>query len=104
MYYKVLKNGRAIDALDRLIFVRYQEKHHVMVNCSEDYAQGIVSSNGDYIWHVAGYYDIPCPGYDTVEIEPIDVYEYDQIKSLRGKTPEEIIDAYTLSLIEGGVL
>lgn len=104
MYYKVLKDGRVIDALDRLSFVRYQKKHGIMVNCTEDDAQGVISSNGQYIWHVVGYYDIPCPGYDTVELKKIDVYEYDRIKMLGGKTPEEIIDAYTLSLIEGGVL
>lgn len=104
MYYKVLKDGRVIDALDRLSFVRYQKKHGIMVNCTEDEAQGVISSNGRYIWHVVGYYDISCPGYDTVELEKIDVYEYDRIKMLGGKTPEEIIDAYTLSLIEGGVL
>lgn len=104
MYYKVLKDGRVIDALDRLSFVRYQEKHGIMVNCTEDEAQGVISSNGQYIWHVVGYYDIPCPDYDTVELKKIDVYEYDRIKMLGGKTPEEIIDAYTLSLIEGGVL
>lgn len=48
MYYKVLKNGRAIDALDRLQFVKYQPKHGIMVNCTEDDAQGIISSNGKY--------------------------------------------------------
>ena len=30
MYYKVLKNGRVIDALDRLQFVKYQPKHDIM--------------------------------------------------------------------------
>ena len=49
MYYKVLKDGRAIDALDRLQFVKYQPKHGIMVNCTEDDAQGIISSNGKYI-------------------------------------------------------
>lgn len=104
MYYKVLKNGRVIDALDRLIFVKYQPKHDIMVNCTEDEAQGIISSNGKYIWHVDGYYPIPSPEYDTVELQEIDKYEYDQIKALSGTTPEAIIDAYTLTLIQGGLL
>ena len=95
MYYKVLKNGRAIDALNFLQFVKYQPKHNIMVNCTEDEAQGIVSSNGKYIWHVEGYYNV---------LEPIDKYEYDQIKALGGTTPEAIIDAYTLTLIQGGLL
>lgn len=104
MYYKVLKNGRAIDALNFLQFVEYQPKHNIMVNCTEDEAQGIVSSNGKYIWHVEGYYNLPSPNYDTVVLEPIDKYEYDQIKALGGTTPEAIIDAYTLTLIQGGLL
>lgn len=104
MYYKVLKNGRVIDALDRLHFVKYQPKHDIMVNCTEDEAQGVISSNGKYIWHVDGYYLIPSLEYDTVTLEPIDKYEYDQIKVLGGTTPEAIIDAYTLTLIQGGLL
>lgn len=104
MYYKVLRNGRAIDALDHLCFVRYQPKHGIMVNCPEDDAQGIISSDGKYIWHVEGYYDIPCPGYDTVQLEETDIYEYSQIKALNGQSAEDIIDNYTLSLILGGVL
>lgn len=104
MYYKVMKNGRAIDALDQLCFVRYQPKHDIMVNCTENDAQGIVSSDGRYIWHVDGYYIIPRDGFDTVQLVETDVYEYNQIKALNGLTPEEIIDNYTLSLILGGVL
>lgn len=104
MYYKVLKNGRVIDALDHLRFVKYQPKHDIMVNCVEDDAQGIISSDGNHIWHVDGYYLIPCPEYDTVELQEIDLYEYEQLKVLGGKTPEAIIDAYTLSLIQGGLL
>ena len=75
-----------------------------MVNCVEDDAQGIISSDGNHIWHVDGYYLIPCPEYDTVELQEIDLYEYKQLKALGGKTPEAIIDAYTLSLIQGGLL
>ena len=104
MYYKVLLNGRVIDALDHLSFVRYQSKHNIMVNCSENDAQGIISSDGSHVWHVDGYYLIPSPEYDTVSLEEIDKYEYEQLKALGGKTPEAIIDAYTRSLIQGGLL
>ena len=104
MYYKVLLKGRVIDALDHLSFVRYQSKHNIMVNCSENDAQGIISSDGSHVWHVDGYYLIPSPEYDTVSLEEIDKYEYEQLKALGGKTPEAIIDAYTLSLIQGGLL
>ena len=104
MYYKVLKDNKVIDLLDHLSFVKYQEKHGIMVSCAKEEAQAILSSDGEYIWHVYGLYNIPVAGYDTVALEEIDVYTYNQLKALGLKTPEEIIDAYTKSLIDGGVL
>ena len=104
MYYKVLKNNKVIDVLDHLSFVKYQEKHRVMVACAKEEAQAIISSDGDCIWHVNGLYNIPVDGYDTVELVEIDEYEYRQLKTLNMRTPEEIIDEYTLLLIEGGIL
>lgn len=104
MFYKVLKNNKVIDVLDRLVFLKYQRKHDIMLLCEEGEAQAILSSDEEHIWHVVGMYDIPVDRYDTVELEEIDEYEYKQLKILGGKTPEEIIDAYTLSLIEEGVI
>ena len=104
MYYKVIKNGKVIDVLDNLTFVKYQQKHNIMVVCELSEAQAIVSSDGSYIWHVKWLYNIPVDGYDTVDLIKIDKYEYDQLKMLNLKTPEEIIDEYNLLLIEGGIL
>ena len=104
MYYKVMKNGRVIDVLDRLVFLKYQHKHGVMVLCDESEAQAILSSDCEHVWHERTLYSIPAEGYDTVDLVEIDKYEYDQLKILNGKTPEEIIDAYTLSLIHEGVI
>ena len=104
MYYKVLKDNKVIDVLDRLDYVKYQSKHRIMVACAQNEAQAIVSSDGEYVWHVRGLYNIPIGGYDTVELVEIDEYEYRKLKILNFKTPEEIIDAYTLSLIDGGIL
>jgi hypothetical protein len=53
---------------------------------------------------VRGLYNIQLDGYDTVELIPIDEYEYRQLKVLNLRTPQEIIDEYTLLLINGGVL
>lgn len=104
MYYKVLKNNKVIDVLDRLIFVKYQKKHNIMLLCDQSEAQAIVSSDGSHVWHVNWLYKIPVEGYDTVELIEIDEYEYKQLKALNMKTPEEIIDEFVLSLLEGGVL
>lgn len=104
MYYKVLKNNRVIDVLDRLIYLKYQPKHKIMVLCDENEAQAILSSDGDTIWHEATLYKIPVQGYDTVDIVEIDVYEYKQLKMLNCNTPEEIIDSFVKNLIEEGIL
>lgn len=104
MYYKVLKNNKVIDVLDRLDYVKYQPKHGIMVACAKNEAQAIISSDGECIWHIYGLYNIPVGGYDTVELVEIDEYEYRQLIIFNLKTPEEIIDAYTISLINGGIL
>lgn len=104
MYYKVIKNDKVIDVLDRLMYLKYQPKHNIMVFCEDSEAQAILSSDQNHKWHVKGFYKIPVDGYDTVELVEIDKYEYEQLKVLNGKTPEEIIDNFVLSLIEGGML
>lgn len=104
MYYKVIKNNKVIDALDHLAFVKYQPKHGIMIGCSEHEAQAIVSSDGEYIWHVVGMYAVPVEGYDTVELVEIDEYEYRQLKVLNMKSPEQIVDEFVLMMIEGGIL
>ena len=104
MYYKVIKDNKVIDVLDRLIFVKYQAKNNLMVACARKGAQAILSSDCNYIWHVVGLQEIPVAGYDTVEVVQIDKYEYDQLKLLGLRSVSEIIDEYTLLLINGGIL
>jgi hypothetical protein len=104
MFYKVVKNNKIIDVLDCLIYLKWQPKHQIMVLCTEDDAQAFLSSDGNTIWHEKSFYDIPTDGYDTVELIKIDEYEYKQLKVLNGKTIDEILDSYTLLLIEEGVI
>jgi hypothetical protein len=104
VFYKVIFNDRVIDVLDRLVYLKYQPKHNMMVLCNESEAQAVLSSEKEDIWHVDGWYNIPVNGYDTVELIEIDEIEYKQLKVLNGKTPEQIIDSFVLSLIESGVL
>ena len=106
MFYKVMKDDRVIDVLDKLVFLKWQDKHKIMILCPEDDAQAILSSDETTIWHEDTLYKIPVDGYDTVHIEKIDEYEYKQLKALNGKTAEEIFDQavlLTLNKILGGV-
>lgn len=104
MFYKVIYNNKVIDVLDKLIYLKYQKKYNRMILCEEREAQAIMSSDEKYIWHEETLYNIPVSGYDTVRVEQIDAYEYEQLKVLNLKTLEEVIDEYTLLLIDGGVL
>ena len=104
MYYKVIKDNKVIDVLDHLVYLKWQDKHKIMVLTEEVDAQAILSSDDKYIWHVEGMYDIPVDGYDTVQLEEINRYEYEQLKVLNLKTPEAIIDNFVLQILEGGIL
>lgn len=104
MYYKVLKDGKVIDVLDKLIYLKYQPKHKTMILTDENDAQAILSSDKNTIWHEKSLYKVPVDGYDEVDIEQIDEYEYKQLKVLNMKSPEAIIDEYNLLLLETGVI
>jgi hypothetical protein len=106
MYYKVIKNNKVIDVLDKLVYLKWQPKHKIMVLSDENEAQAILSSNGDMIWHEETLYKVPVEAghYDSVLLIEIDKYEYEQLRMLNLKTPEEIIDAFVLSLLNEEVL
>ena len=104
MYYKVLKNNKVIDVLDNLIYLRWEPKHKIMVLSDENQAQAILSSDKNTIWHEKTLYNIPVSGYETVEIVPIDQFEYGQLRTLNLSTPQEIVDAVILSLLEDGII
>ena len=104
MFYKVVKDNKVIDVLDRIVYLCYQKKHNRMMYCDESKAQAIQSSDGKYIWHEETLYKIPVDGFDTVKLMEIDKYEFDRLKILNMKTPEEIIDEFMLSMIEEGVI
>lgn len=104
MYYKVIKDGRIIDVLDHLTYLKWQPKHGVMVLSSEDDAQAILSSDQNTIWHEKTLYRIPVRGYDTVELVEIDEYEYHHLKVFNCKSAQEMFDECVLLLIQEGVI
>ena len=104
MYYKILKDDKIIEVTDSLQYVWIPNGSKKLLICSQKDAQGVVSADGKTVWHLRGFYDFPFGNYETVEAIAITKEEYHQWKALNGRTPEEIIDEYTLSLIEGGLL
>ena len=104
MFYKVVKNGKVIDVLDKLIYLKWDDKHKIMVLCGENEAQAILSSDKNTVWHEHTLYRIPVDGYETIKLFEIDEFEYKQLKTLCLKTPEEIIDSFVMSLLEDNIL
>lgn len=104
MYYKIIKDGKIIDVMNGLAYVKYQPKHDIMLLCKPNEAQGILSSDTETVYHEKQLYPIAKKGIDTVEAIEITEREYKQLLALHCNTPQEIIDAYTLNLIEEGVL
>ena len=106
MYYKVIKNNKVIDVLDKLTYLKWQPKNKIMLLCGLDEAQAILGSDGNSIWHVEGLYDLPVEAgeYDIVSIQEINQFEYKQLRMLNLSTPEEIIDAFVISLLEENII
>lgn len=104
MYWKVLKNGKVIDVLDNLVFVKHQKKHDLMLLCDKNEANAIQSSDGKSFWYEKSLEPLDYKQFDIVHIEEIDQYEYEQLRNMHCKTYQEIIDEYTLLLIKGGII
>lgn len=107
MYYKVLKDGKVIDVLkdSEVVYLKYQERYDRMIFCDESEAQAIFSSDRKHIWHEASLYNVPVQNrYDTVSLEEIDEFEYRNWKIFDCENPQQLIDNYTLMLIEDGVI
>lgn len=104
MFYKVMKDGKVIDVLDKLVYLKYQPKHQIMVLCDINEAQAILSSDGDTIWHEKTLYKIPNGEYETVELKEIDEVSYKQLKIFGLKSIEDVLDEYTAMLLAEGVI
>lgn len=105
MYYKVMKDNKVIDVLDQLIYLKYQPKHKIMVLTSEDDAQAILGSDKNTIWHERTLYNIPVENdYDVVDLVEISKFEYDKLRVLNLKKPQEIVDETILYLLENNII
>ena len=104
MYYKVIKDNKVIDVLDNLTYLKYQPKNKIMLLSDENEAQAILASDGNTVWHVEGFYDMPVDCYDTVKLVEISRFEYEKLKTLNLNTPEAIVDSVIYELICKGVI
>lgn len=85
MYYKLMQNGTVTDVIERKQYVRWQDKHGLIVPCAEECANGILASDGA-IYHVDGLPAFPQGAYETVS--RIDRAEYLTLADRLGKEVE----------------
>lgn len=104
MFYKVIKDNKVIDVLDNITYLKWQPKHKIMILTDVNDAQAILSSDKETVWHEKNLYAIPVDGYETVELVEIDQREYRQLKALNMMSPEEVIDAFMLTLLEDNII
>lgn len=78
MYYKVISNGQIVDVCDGLNYVRWQERNHLFLSCSENVADGIVSSDGTKVYLFEG--KTPVDGCAFVTLGEITAEQYADIR------------------------
>lgn len=78
MYFKVCKNDKIVDVIKNVFYIKYQEKHDMLLLCDIKEAQAILSSDGMHGWHIEGLYNFPPDNYDY-EITEITKPEYDEL-------------------------
>ena len=83
MYYKISKNKKVIDLLTRIQYVKYQEKHKQILLCDSVEAEAILSSTGEYGWHIRGLYHFK-PDNHEYQLVEISKYQYDSLKKELG--------------------
>ena len=77
--FKVIENGQIIDVLENLKFVKCLPRTKKIVLVDERQANGIMSSNGNEIYHLFGTPYTFEGEKRTVRFEEIDAEEYEKL-------------------------
>lgn len=105
MFYKVIKDNKVIDVLDHLTYLKWQPKHKIWILSDENEAQAILLSDKNTIIHERTLYNVPAEvNVDTVDLIQIDEFEYRQLKMFSCKSLSEVLDEYTLLLVQEGII
>lgn len=79
-YYKVIANGTVIDV--NFVFLKWQEKHKILIGCDAEDAHFIQSSDQKEVWRVPWLNPVPegAREYETVNAVEITEEEYLELK------------------------
>lgn len=105
-YYKIMKGRKAIDLFsgEKLVYVKYQPKHQILLLTDETEAMGIMSDS-DKCYHLENLLPFPdeCH-YITAKIEEIAEIEYEDLKKNSLQSADDIRENLLVELMERGVL
>ena len=105
MFFKVIKDNKVIDVLDHLTYLKWQPKHKIWILSDENEAQAILLSDKNTIVHERTLYNVPAEvNVDVVDTVEIDEFEYRQLKMFSCKSLSEVLDEYTLLLVQEGII
>lgn len=77
--YKIIENGQIIDVLETLQFVKCLPKTQKTIIVDERQANGIMSSNGNEIYHLVNMPNTFCDHKKSVTFIKIDEEEYNRL-------------------------
>ena len=101
---KVLRNGEIIDALNSPVYVRYQQRNGIIIQCEENIAQGVLSSDGSTVYQIEGREQMAGESPDTVVLAEISQDEFETIKSALDALVQENPNAPEQSAADSQVL
>ena len=74
--YKILYNNQIIDVIKEIQYIKYLPMTKRMINVDRLQANGIISSDGNNVYHISGTENNFIDGKKTVQIIPIEEEEY----------------------------
>ena len=54
MFYKIVSNWKIVDACTEIHYVRWQAAHQIFLSCDATWADGILTSDGAYVYLIEG--------------------------------------------------
>lgn len=83
-FYKIIIAGKIVDA--NCIYLKWQQKHHILIGCEASEAQFIQSSDQSEVWRAKWLNPAPPEAgeYDTVEAVEITEEEYIALRKKLG--------------------
>lgn len=99
--YAVLHKGEVIDVLDKIQYVKYQERNNIIIPCKDkEYANGVMSSDGNGAYHLEEFPKFGIEGIKTVRLRPLSLEETEaKLSEMETGQNKEITLEYSLYLV-----